>query len=102
MLKHHQITEQIIQAYYQVFNTLGYGFLEKVYQNAMVIELRTVAIGSNPRPDWMCVMPVKCVGEYYADLLVEGLVIVEMKAADGLATEHHLPATYQLPESQRN
>ena len=40
MLKHQQLTEQIIKAYYKVYNTLGYGFLEKVYQNALEIELQ--------------------------------------------------------------
>ena len=77
MLKHRQITEQIIQAYYQVFNTLGYGFLEKVYQNAMVIELRNRGVRVEPQARLDVHYAGEIVGEYYADLLVEGLVIVE-------------------------
>jgi len=41
-MKHEQITEKIIQAFYKVYNTLGYGFLEKVYENAMFIELTSL------------------------------------------------------------
>jgi GxxExxY protein len=41
MLKHAQITQKVVRAFYEVYNTLGYGFLEKVYQNALVIELRS-------------------------------------------------------------
>ena len=44
---HEQITEKILNAYYKVFNTLGYGFLEKVYENAMAIELRKAGLKVN-------------------------------------------------------
>lgn len=88
MLLHKDITDKIIKAYYNVFNTLGYGFLEKVYENAMMIEL--VKMGLNVQKQ----MPIKVfyenqlVGEYYADILVDETVIVELKAAKTLCEEH--------------
>jgi len=48
MLKHSDITDKIIAAYYKVYNTLGYGFLEKVYRNAMVIELQRQGLSVLP------------------------------------------------------
>jgi GxxExxY protein len=85
-------THQIIQAFYKVYNTLGYGFLEKVYQNAMLIELGRM--GFNCKSE----QPVKVyyegyqVGDYRADIIVDDCIIIENKAAEGLAEENE----YQL------
>jgi GxxExxY protein len=78
--KHKDITEQIIKAFYTVYNTLGYGFLEKVYVNAMVIELRKLGLKVVPQAQIVVYYDGQKVGEYKADLLVEGAVIVELKA----------------------
>jgi len=88
--KHSEITDLIIKAYYNVFNKLGFGFLEKVYENAMMIELKK--LGLNPAQQ----APIKVVydnieiGKYFADILVNDLVIIELKAAEGLVEEHEL------------
>ena len=85
---HEEITGAIIKAFYTVYNTLGYGFLEKVYENALVHELIKLGLKVGQQ------MPIKVyyagqlVGEYFADLVVEGCVIVEIKAAEGLRPEH--------------
>ncbi len=89
MLKHGAITEKIIQAFYHVYNVLGHGFLEKVYENAMVIELRKRGLKVQPQDPIKVYYDGQQVGEYFADLLVEGCVIVELKAAETLADEHH-------------
>ena len=88
MYKHKDITELIIQAFYTVYNTLGYGFLEKVYQNALVIELRKLGLEVIPEAPIKVYYNGQVVGEYFADLLVAGLVIVEIKAVRTLAPEH--------------
>jgi GxxExxY protein len=85
-LKHQEITDKILHAFFKVvYPQLGYGFLEKVYENAMVI-----ALGPGVRQQVR--IPVyfqgQCVGEYFADLLVEEKVIVELKAASQLTHEH--------------
>ena len=89
MYTHTEITERITAAFYNVYNTLGYGFLEKVYQNAMEVELVARGLTIIPQAPLKVYYSGVVVGEYFADLLVEGCVIVELKAAEGIVTEHH-------------
>jgi GxxExxY protein len=89
MLKHSEITEKIVRAYYQVYNTLGYGFLEKIYENALAIELTKQGLTVQPQKPVLVYYHGQVVGEYFADLLVNGCVIVELKAAETLAEENH-------------
>ena len=82
------LTDQIINSYFTVYNTLGYGFLEKVYENALCLEL------SNRGLNCICQQPITVyyqdveVGIYYADIVVNELVILELKAAEFLRPEH--------------
>jgi GxxExxY protein len=85
---HSQITEKIIKAFYEVNNTLGFGFLEKVYENAMVIELRKNGFYVHQQKSIKVYYEKEEVGNYYADLLVNDLVIIELKAAESLCEEH--------------
>jgi len=82
------ITEKIIKAFYKVNNTLGFGFLEKVYENAMTIELRKIGCKVLQQKNIIVYYDNEEVGDYYADLLVDDLVIVELKAAESLCDEH--------------
>jgi len=83
-----KLTDKIINAYYNVYNTLGYGFLEKVYENAFIIELKKMNIHGRKQ------VPIKVhfrnerIGGYFADILVEDKIIIELKAAEGLREEH--------------
>ena len=88
MLKHQQLTEQVIKAFFKVYNTLGYGFSETVYQNALAIELRKRGFAVAPQAPIEVYYEGELVGEYFADLLVNGLVILELKAVGSLAAEH--------------
>ena len=89
---HKDLTSQIIHCFYTVYNTLGYGFLEKVYENALKIELERNGLKVEKQ------VPVKVyyddfiVGDYFADLIVEDKIIIELKAAESLCEEHE----YQL------
>lgn len=85
---HSDITEKIIKAFYTVNNTLGFGFLEKVYENAMVIELRKMGLKVNQQKNIKVYYDGSEVGDYYADLFVNDLVIIELKAAESLCEEH--------------
>ncbi len=78
----------IIKAFYKVYNALGYGFLEKVYRNALVIELRKLGLEVIPEARIRVYYEGEVVGEYFADLLVAGVVIVELKAMKSLLEEH--------------
>ncbi len=86
--KHTEITEKIIKAFYIVYKTLGYGFLEKVYRNAMAIELRKLGLEVRLEAPIVVYYEGEVVGEYFADLLVAEAVIVELKAMRHLADEH--------------
>ena len=88
-LKHQDITEKILHAFFKVvYPQLGYGFLEKVYENAMVIALRALGLGVQSQVKIPVYFQAQPVGEYYTDLLVEEKIIVELKAASQLMSEH--------------
>lgn len=93
---HSEITDAIIKAYYLVYNELGYGFLEKVYERALLFELRSRGLMCESQ------IPIKVyykgfeMGDYYADLIVENTVIIELKAAEALAMEHEAQLTNYL------
>ena len=82
------LTEKIIKAFYEVYNTLGYGFLEKVYENALIIELQKMSLRSNQQESIKILYDGQVVGDYFADIIVNDLVIIELKAAEGLREEH--------------
>lgn len=86
--KHSDITEKIIKCFYKVYNTLGYGFLEKVYENAMFLELRSLGLSVEKQRQIKVYYENQKVGEYYADLIISESVIVELKAAEALCEEH--------------
>ena len=86
--KHSDVTEKIINAFYTVYNALGYGFLEKVYRNAMAIQLDKLGLTVVPEAPIQVYYDGHLVGEYFADLLVNGAVIVELKAVRQLAEQH--------------
>src|SRR5262249_35142296 len=88
-MKHAEITERVIAAFYKVYNTLGYGFLEKVYQNAMVIELRRMGLHVEPQARIDVYYENEKVGEYFADILVNSCGIAEQKGGEKLRPEHH-------------
>ncbi len=86
--KHQDITEKIIKAFYNVYNSLGYGFLERVYENAMMIELKSLNFNCEKQKQIKVFYKNENVGEYYADIIVEDKVIIELKAAEGIVEEH--------------
>jgi GxxExxY protein len=88
MLLHKDITDKINKTYYHVYNKLGYGFLEKVYENAMMIELRKMDLQVQNQAPIKVLYEQQLVGEYYADIIVEESVIIELKAAASLCEEH--------------
>lgn len=88
MLLHESITQEIIGSFYKVHNSLGLGFLEKVYENAMVIELEKSGLSVQRQHKIDVYYDEKMVGVYYADLLIEGKVIIELKACSILMPEH--------------
>ena len=85
---HEGITDKILKAYYNVYNTLGYGFLEKVYENALYLELIGMGLECERQKPIDVFYKNTKVGNYFADIIVENTVILELKAAEGIAEEH--------------
>jgi len=88
--KHTDLTEKIIGCAYQVYNALGAGFIEEIYENALMIELKNAALTAQQQ------YPVKVyyqgilIGDYVADIIVEDKVIVELKAVSQLTKAHEV------------
>jgi GxxExxY protein len=87
-MKHQEITSIILNCFYKVYNTLGYGFLEKAYENALYHELIKRGLSCRKQSPIKVEYDSIIVGDYYADLIVEEKVIIELKAAEGLIQEH--------------
>ncbi len=83
-----ELTEKIIEIYYRVYNKLGYGFLEKIYENAMMIEFKKENISAVSQSAIKVLYEGEIVGEYFADILISDKIIVEIKAAKNIAEEH--------------
>lgn len=88
LYKHSDLTEQIIGAFYAVYSALGYGFLENVYVKALMIELKQRGMTVDDELPINVYYAGQQVGEYYADLIVNNLIILEIKATKHLAEEH--------------
>jgi GxxExxY protein len=86
--KYKELTERTIKLFYRVYNKLGYGFLEKVYENAMMIEFRREEIPTVPQSAIKVYYRNDIVGEYDADILIDEKIIVEIKASKALAEEN--------------
>jgi len=84
---HKDLTSQIIKAFYNVFNELGYGFLESVYENAMLIELGKMGLDASNQILIRVYFSGEIVGRFKADILVENTVLLELKTAKQLREE---------------
>lgn len=89
---HSDITGKILEAFYKVYNTLGYGFLESVYEKAMLIELQNFGLFVERQKRIKVYYEGIQVGDYFADLIVNNCIIIELKAAEALSKENE----YQL------
>lgn len=85
---HEETTDKIIKAFYEVYNQLGYGFLEKVYENAMFFELINMQLNCEKQKSVTVLYKNHIVGDYTADLIVNGVIIVELKAAETINIAH--------------
>lgn len=85
---HQDLSDRIIKSFYEVYNTLGYGFLERVYENALYSELCSSGLNCARQKKIEVFYKNNLVGEYYADIIVEDKIILELKAAEAICEEH--------------
>ncbi len=86
--KHAELTRRVIGVFLQVYGELGYGFLESVYRRAMTIALRDAGLAVEPEVELNARFRGRSIGTFRADLLVEGAILVELKAARAIDTAH--------------
>jgi GxxExxY protein len=98
---HEDLTNRIICAFYNVYNILGSGFLEKVYENALAIELRKIGLTVTQQESVKVYYDGVQVGDYYADIIVNDLVILELKASESLRNEHFTQLTNYLKATDK-
>ena len=89
---HEELTDEILHWFYQVHYKLGFGFLEKVYKNALYLELTNAGLTCEAEKPINVLYNGVVVGVFYADMVIDGKVILELKAVDTLCKEHE----YQL------
>ena len=87
-LKHEAITKSVIGCAFEVVNELGAGFLESVYEKALLLALRQKGLSAIPQHAVKVMFRGECVGDFYADIFVDGKVLVELKAVKAIAPEH--------------
>ncbi len=93
------LTERVIGAVFEVSNTFGAGFLEKVYERALLRELRLRGMRVVGQASYSVVYKGQCVGTYFADMVVEDLVVVELKCVDRLTDAHQAQCLNYLKAS---
>jgi GxxExxY protein len=91
-----EVGRQILTAFYQVYNTLGFGFLEKVYENALVQKLRNNGHHIRQQVPIKVYFEGQVIGDYFADIIVDNIVIIEVKAAEALHEAHEAQLTNYL------
>jgi GxxExxY protein len=101
-LLHEEITNKILKAYFKVYNTLGYGFLEKVYENALAIELKKNGLTCERRHPIEVFYNERSVGMYVADIVVDNAIILEIKAGENLKEEHEYQLLNYLKATELN
>jgi GxxExxY protein len=98
--KHSELTEQIIGIFYEVYNELGFGFLEKVYEEAMTIALRERSLEFQQQASVPVWFHGQKIGSYDADLVVGGVVLVELKACKALEPAHEAQLLHYLRSTE--
>lgn len=87
-LLHKELTDQIVKVFYAVYNGLGYGFKESIYENAMILDLEDLGLLAERQKPISVYYKGKVMGEYVTDITVEDKVILELKAQPELTEAH--------------
>jgi GxxExxY protein len=86
--QHIELTDRIIGVFYTVYNTLGYGFLEKCYEKALLVEFAAKGLQAQGQVPLAVYYRGETIGNFFADIVVENTVILELKTAIQIAPEH--------------
>jgi GxxExxY protein len=95
-MKHEEVTQRIIGSAYQVFNNVGFGFVESVYKKAMIIELQKNALKVEEEKPLKVYYDNHVIGDFCVDLFVEDEIVVELKSLQRLTKEHEVQVVNYL------
>ena len=95
-IREKELSHRILGCAFRVYNELGNGFLEKVYENALVHELRKNGLHPEAQKKIEVYYDGVCVGEYFTDVVVNDRVILELKVCDGIAPIHEAQLLHYL------
>ena len=102
MMKFKELTEKIIGCAYTVYNKIGYGFLESVYEKCLLIELRKAGLKAEPQIPITVYYDEEVVGEFYADVLVEESIILELKSIQRILKVHEVQLVNYLVATRKD
>ena len=89
-MEHENITETIIGCAYKVYNQMGFGFLESVYEKCILIEMRAAGLSVEAQKSISVQYQDEIVGDFIADLVIENKIVVELKAIEQLTKAHEI------------
>ena len=101
-MEYEDITRKIIGSAYQVYNQLGFGFLESVYKKAMILELRKNNLKVKEEKPLDVYYDDQVVGHFFVDLFVENEIVVELKSVQRIAKEHEVQVVNYLKGLQKD
>jgi len=101
-MKYEKLTEQIIGSVYRVYNTMGFGFVESVYEKCLVIELQKVGIQAQTQKPITVFYGDEIVGNFVVDIIVEDLIIVELKSVRRIVTVHEVQLVNYLTATHKD
>ena len=101
-MEHEELTHKIIGCAYKVFNQLGFGFLESVYQKAMIIELTKAGLNFEEEKPLQVYYDDIIVGNFSADLFVEDTIVVELKSVQNLVKDHEVQLVNYLQSLKKD
>lgn len=99
-LQNKDLSEKIIHAFYKVYNELGFGFVEKVYENALLMELRAMGLFCIKQKPVKVYYNTQIIGEFFADIVVNDSIILELKASENLEEEHEFQLVNYLKATE--
>jgi GxxExxY protein len=102
MMEYEELTHKVIGCAYNVFNQLGFGFLESVYQKAMIIELSKNGLKYDAEMPLKVYYDDQVVGEFYIDLYIEDTVVVELKSVENIGKQHEVQLVNYLNGTKKD
>ncbi len=101
-MQYQELTEKIIGCAYRVYNTMGFGFLESVYEKCLLIELKKAGLKAIARQPITVFYENEIVGKFVADIIVEDVIVLELKSVRRVVTGHEIQLVNYLTATHKD